>query len=309
MTSRTLPARGRRPAALLLALTAGLLASGPAALAAGPAMPFVVRFQGQTDARQNHVHVVGADATFTYGTIRQTATVEVAGAPVGVEIVGISFYAGGVGPFTGALTLTYPNGDELGMRLDAIVMPVGEGTAVSGSLQVVGGTGMLAGVTGSGTMTGGRQGPLGTPVDYTLTFDLADLTDPATVTPVQVPATADPRASGLELMTVYADLLIAKDVAALTELLGDGFLIQRTDGSRATKPDHLANLPALTAFSSADALETRSGNLVVVSMVTTAELIVDGQPYRADPAPMLATWEWQEDGWHLVAQSDFNLPR
>jgi len=272
-------------------------------------MPFVVRFQGQTDARQNHVHTVGTDGGFTYGTIRQSATVEVAGAPVGVEIVGTSFYAGGVGPFTGALTLTYPNGDELGLRFDAIVMPAGEGTAVSGSLHVVGGTGVLAGVTGSGTMTGGRSGPLGTPVDYTLTFDLAGLTDPATVTPTDVPAATDPRASGLELMTVYADLLIARDVEGLDELLGDGFLIQRTDGSRATKADYLADLPDLTAFSYADALETRSGNLVVVAMKATADLIVDGQPYRADPAPMLATWEWQEDGWHLVAQSNFNLPR
>lgn len=294
---------------LLAALTAGLIASAPAALAADPAMPFVVRFQGQTDARQNHVHVVGLDGAFTYGTIRQSATVEVAGAPVGVEIAGTSFYAGGVGPFTGALTLTYPNGDELGMRFDAVVMPSGEGTTVNGSLQVIGGTGVLVDVTGSGTMTGGRQGPLGTPVDYTMTFQLAGLADPATVMPVEAPVTADRDATGLDLMTVYADLLIAKDVTGLTALLGDGFLIQRTDGSRATKPDYLANLPDLTAFSYADALETRAGNLVVVTLVTTSELIVDGQPYRADPAPMLATWEWQEDGWHLIAQSNFNLPR
>jgi len=300
----------RRPAAtLLVALAIGAAAGAPAALAAEPAMPLSITFQGQTDARQNHIHVVGADGSLTYGTIRLTSSFQLAGVPVDAEVIGTSFYADGTGPFTGALTLTYPNGDELGFRFDAIVQPAGAGTAVLGSVQVYGGTGVLAGVTGGGMMSGGRSGPLGTPVDYAFTFDLAGLPEPSAVEPAAMSVTADPDATGLELMTVYADQLIAKDVGALTVLLGDGFLIQRTDGSRATKADYLAELPDLTAFTYADAIETRSGDLLVVAMQTTAELIVEGQPYKADPASMLATWEWQPDGWHLVAQSNFNLPR
>ena len=52
-----------------------------------------------------------------------------------------------------------------------------------------------------------------------------------------------------------------------------------------------------------DFMLTRSGNLLVAALEPTAELIVNGQPYKADPAPMPATREWQPDGWHLVAGS------
>jgi hypothetical protein len=119
----------------------------------------------------------------------------------------------------------------------------------------------------------------------------------------------DPDATALDLFTAYSSMLVAGDVAGLDGLLGDGFLIQRTDGSRATKAEYLAHLPALTAFDFADPVETRSGDLLVLALTATAELVVDGQPYRPDPAPMLAVFAWTEAGWKLVAQGNFNLPQ
>ena len=124
---------------------------------------FEIAFQGQTDPRQNHVHVVGADGSLTYGTILLTSSFELEGVPVDAEVIGTSFYADGTGPFTGALTLTYPNGDELGFRFDAIVQPAGEGTTVLGSVHVYGGTGVLADVTGAGTDVRRPLGPVGHP--------------------------------------------------------------------------------------------------------------------------------------------------
>jgi hypothetical protein len=308
---RITPRRGLA-AGLMLALTTGLVAA-PAALAADPVMPLAVSFVTQSDAAQNHVHVVGAEADRSYGTIRLTGSFDIEGTPIPVEVVGTSLYQDGTGPFTGAMTLTYPNGDELGLRFDAVVQPSGEGTAVAGSLQVIGGTGVLAGVTGSATMTGGRVGPLGSPVEYAVTFDLVGLPDPASVAPAEPPASAgvttDPDATGIDLMTYYSDLLVAQDVPALQAFLGDGFMIQRADGSFQQKADYIGKLPDLTAFAFSEQVETRADDLIVLRMLAAAELKIDGKTYKPDPAPMLAVFEWNDDAWQLVAQGNFNLPQ
>jgi hypothetical protein len=211
------------------------------------------------------------------------------------------------------MTLTYPNGDELGLRFDAVVQPAGEGTAVAGSLQVIGGTGLLEGVTGSATMSGGRTGPLGSAVEYAVAFDLDGLPDAAAVGPAERPMSGqvvdDPDATGVELMTHYSDLLVAQDQGALDTFLGDGFMIQRADGSYQQKADYLGKLPDLTAFSFTEPVETRAGDLIVLRLLAAAELKIDGKPYKPDPAPMLAVFQWVDAGWQLVAQGNFNLPR
>ena len=119
----------------------------------------------------------------------------------------------------------------------------------------------------------------------------------------------DPDATGMDLFTAYSNLLVAKDAAGLDKLLGAGFLIQRTDGSRHTKDEYLADLPDLTAFSFTDPLETRDGDLIALALVTTAELVIDGTPYQPDPAPMLAVFQWNGVSWNLVSQSNFHLPQ
>jgi hypothetical protein len=300
----------RLPIAFVLA--SGVLAGPAAALAAEPAMPLEVVIQTASEASQNHVHVVGPDGARTYGTVRLTGEASIADVAIPVEVVGHSVYHDGTGPFAGSMTLTWPNGDELGLRFDVIVQPAGEGTSVTGALDVLGGTGVLAEVTGTGVVTGGRVGPLGAPVEFRVTFDLDGLPDPATVGPAEPPdtaaAVADPDATGIELMTYYSDLLVAKDIPALQSFLGDGFMIQRADGSHQEKVDYLAKLPALTAFSFSEPVETRSDDLIALRMLAAAELTIDGQPYRPDPAPMLAVFRWTGDAWQLVAQGNFNLP-
>lgn len=309
---RITPRRGLA-AGLMLTLTGALVAGAPAALAADPVMPLEVSFQTQADAAQNHVHVVGAEADHSYGTIRLTGSFDIGGTAIPVEVVGTSLYQDGTGPFTGAMTLTYPNGDELGLRFDAVVQPSGEGTAVAGSLQVIGGTGVLADVTGSARMTGGRVGPLGSPVEYDLVFDLTGLPDPAAVSPAEPPASAgvvsDADATGIDLMTYYSDLLVAQDAAALQVFLGDGFMIQRADGSFQQKADYIGKLPNLTKFAFSEPVETRAGDLIVLRMLAAAELQIDGKTYKPDPAPMLAVFQWGGDAWQLVAQGNFNLPQ
>lgn len=120
---------------------------------------------------------------------------------------------------------------------------------------------------------------------------------------------ADRSADGLELMTAYSDLLVAQDRAALRRVLSPAFMIQRTDGSWSDRRSFLARLPELQSFSFAGVAERRSNDQIVVRMSATSTLKVAGALYRGDPAPLLGAWRWQDGGWRLVAQGNFNLPR
>jgi hypothetical protein len=119
----------------------------------------------------------------------------------------------------------------------------------------------------------------------------------------------DRDATAAELFDVYSDALVAKNSAALEEILGDEFLIQRTDGSWTDKAGFLARLPDLRAFDTADVTERRGVNTIIARFTATAELSVNGSPYRTTSAPMLVVFEWLEGHWELQAQGNFNLPQ
>jgi len=156
----------------LLALAGGTLPT----MAAAPA-PVVVdfAFEGAADPAQNHVHLVGPDDVERYGTVRLTGTTEIAGSAVAAEVIGFSLYRAGVGPFVGALTLTFPSGDAIGLRYDAVTQPDAEGTTVAGALTVIGGSGVFVDVTGQGIVTARRSGELGSAVGYAVTLTLTGL--------------------------------------------------------------------------------------------------------------------------------------
>lgn len=147
----------------------------PAAAAEPAPVVLDFTFDGASDPAGNHVHVVGPDGVERYGTVRLTGTTEIAGLAVAAEVIGFSLYRAGTGPFVGALTLTFPTGDELGMRYDAVAQPDAEGTTVEGALVVIGGTGALLAVDGQGTVVARRTGPLGSPVTYAVTLTLTGL--------------------------------------------------------------------------------------------------------------------------------------
>ncbi|MFO1539302.1 MAG: hypothetical protein ACKOTZ_02490 [Chloroflexota bacterium] len=158
---------------LAIIALAGSVLPGAAAAPAGVALDFA--FAGQTDPAQNHVHVVGPDDVERYGTVRLTGTTEIAGSEVAAEVIGFSLYRDGVGPFVGALTLTFPSGDAIGLRYDAVAQPDAEGTTVAGALTVIGGSGAFVEVTGQGVVTARRSGELGSAVEYAVTLTLAGL--------------------------------------------------------------------------------------------------------------------------------------
>jgi hypothetical protein len=309
MTTST-PRRGllRRLPALSVAAVAALAVAGAPAAAQDLEMPLVLEVSGVSLPGQNRLHTV-ADGTVLYGTVRLTGGTTINGTDVDVEILGTARYVGGNGPFTGTMTIRYPSGDELGLRYDSVLLADGDETHIIGVVDVLGGTGVLAGLDGTGSVDARRSGPLGSALTYTLTLDVPGIPDPADSPATPTSALTDPDAAALDLMTIYSDMLVAKDRDGLDALLSDAFVIQRTDGSHATKDEYLANLPDLTSFAFEEPSEARAGDVVTLRMLAQAELVIDGQPYRPEPAPMLAVFQWSGPGWQLVAQGNFNLPR
>lgn len=118
----------------------------------------------------------------------------------------------------------------------------------------------------------------------------------------------DRDASAVDLFAVYSDALVAKDAVVLDELLGDEFLLQRTNGTWVDKAGFLGRLPNLRSFTVANLTEQRGTNVIVARMDATGDLSVDGTQYRTSSAPMLVVFEWAEGHWVLQAQGNFNLP-
>jgi hypothetical protein len=257
------------------------------------------------DPAQQHYHDVGPDGSVRYGIGRVTGDAELDGRPVDVASEFTIRYVDGSGPFSGWLTITDEQGGELGFAYEGYTVRDEAGSRIEGVLEVTGGSGAFIDVTGTGRMTASRSGPVGTATRYELTLELAGL--PAAVGS-SAPVFSDRSAAGLDLFTAYSDLLVAKDIEALRELLDPAFLIVRGDGSFAGRDAYLANLPDLRRFALSDVEEVRSEDGAAIRMMAEAELTVDGKPFRADPAPMLAAFRWDDGRWRLVAQGNFNVP-
>lgn len=116
-------------------------------------------------------------------------------------------------------------------------------------------------------------------------------------------------APGEDLFRSYSDALVAKEDGVLATLIGEEFLIQRTDGSWADRESFLASLPDLRSFVMTDVTERRGDDMIVVRFIAQAEVSIDGESYPLTPAPMLAVFRWSDGQWSLIAQANFNQPR
>ena len=183
-----------------------------------------------------------------YGTGRLTGEAELEGLPVDVVSEFSIRYVDGSGSFSGWLTIMDEQGSELGLAHQGYTVRDRDGTKrIEGVLAVTGGSGAFADVSGTGRMTASRTGPVGTSTHWELTLELAGLPDAASAS-----VFSDHDAAVIDLFTAYSDLLVAKDVEALRELLDPAFLIVRGDGSFHGRDDYLADLPDLRSFALSD---------------------------------------------------------
>jgi hypothetical protein len=98
-----------------------------------------------------------------------------AGQPATIRFLGSVNYIDGSGPFGGLVTVTREDGAVLafsvdGSALDASLPGGGDETTFGGAIRIIGGDGAFRGARGIGTMTGFRDGPVGSPVQ--MTFNL-----------------------------------------------------------------------------------------------------------------------------------------
>ena len=122
------------------------------------------------------------------------------------------------------------------------------------------------------------------------------------------PALTQPDQTGAELATTFITLLANKDVDGLQDFLSDGFMLQRANGSFATKSDYLTNLPEIGPFTISDVTARQDAGALSVRWTLTVDQVIDGQRYAGGPAPRLSTFVWSDGAWRLIAHANFNVP-
>lgn len=138
--------------------------------------------QQAADAQYLHLNFVtntGAaepgDTTFytvgpeQFGVGRLASVVDIAGEPVVFEVLVSLEYIDGSGPFTGFISLYWPNGDAVACRYEATVVRDDNGDSRWTSVvHVIDGSGSLTGASGIGTVSGFRSAALGNSVEYSV---------------------------------------------------------------------------------------------------------------------------------------------
>ncbi|MGE5208117.1 MAG: hypothetical protein ACM3KL_02175 [Alphaproteobacteria bacterium] len=102
-----------------------------------------------------------------FGVGRLASVVDIDGEQVTFEVLVSLEYTDGSGPFTGFLSLLWPNGDAVVCRYDGVVVRDAAGDSRwNSNLHVIDGSGSLTNATGNGTLSGFRSAALGGSVDY-----------------------------------------------------------------------------------------------------------------------------------------------
>ncbi|MPZ48933.1 MAG: DUF4440 domain-containing protein [Dehalococcoidia bacterium] len=122
------------------------------------------------------------------------------------------------------------------------------------------------------------------------------------------PSLSQPEQAGQSLTNEYITLLAQKDLSGLQSFLSDGFMIQRADGSFATKTDYLTNIPSIGQFTIANVSAKQAGDTLVVRWFLTVDEVINGQSFASTPAPRLSTFVWTDGEWRLLSHANFNAP-
>ncbi len=100
-----------------------------------------------------------------------------------------------------------------------------------------------------------------------------------------------------------------KNVADLRRFLAPAFQIQRADGSRATKPQYLRDLPDVKSFKVRQMIVTSVGRQLVATYELASDQIINGKQFNAGYAPRLSVFVKDARGWQLLGHANFNTPK
>lgn len=122
------------------------------------------------------------------------------------------------------------------------------------------------------------------------------------------PRLAQPEQTGRELADRFLRLIQQKDMAGLQSFLSDAFIIQRAEGMHYTKSEYLQRLPELGPYTISDVQARQHDNTLVVRYSLSVQQVVEGRPYRTEPAPRLSTFVWADGRWQMTSHANFNTP-
>lgn len=123
------------------------------------------------------------------------------------------------------------------------------------------------------------------------------------------PNLGQPNQTGRELTEQFIRLIQQKDVNGLQSFLSDAFILQRAEGQHYTKSEYLTRLPEIGQYTISDVQARQDGNALVVRWSFTVQQVIEGQPYRTDPAPRISTFIWADGRWQMTSHANFNTPQ
>jgi len=150
-----------------------LVGAGSLVLAAcdpDPADITVITVETSLSSTYRNLHKVGANGQVVYGWNDLEGTARVDGETIGVQLLGNVEYVDGGGPFGGFVTLSYPDGTLLALRVTEATSIAKTDTSdarFEGLVRVVGGTGRFVDASGRGVLSGRRNDELGGVVEMT----------------------------------------------------------------------------------------------------------------------------------------------
>lgn len=120
---------------------------------------------------------------------------------------------------------------------------------------------------------------------------------------------ANPDATATQLLNRFFAAIVADDAARLGRILSPAWMIQRANGTWATRDQYLADMPDVRQYQIIDVTARYAAPaLVVRSRTSTQEPNAAGALVASPLAPRLSTFVWSRGRWHMTTQANFNPP-
>jgi hypothetical protein len=139
--------------------------------------PVEQRWTASITSAETSLTRVGPDERVVYGWNRLVGETEIDGERVTIEMLGNVAYRLGDGPFFGFITLSFPGGSTLGLRMEGETDAIQDTSRAEfkAGLTVLGGTGRYLNATGSGRWQGHRDAKLGGAVEMEVRLRLRNV--------------------------------------------------------------------------------------------------------------------------------------
>ena len=120
---------------------------------------------------------------------------------------------------------------------------------------------------------------------------------------------ANPDTTATQLLNRFLGALAADDQAKLGALLSPAWMIQRANGTWATRSQYLAAMPDVRQYQITGVMaQYAAPTLVVRSQTATQEPNAAGELVASRLAPRLSTFTWMDGRWRMTSHANFNPP-